>query len=112
MRKIMLLPCLIAAVVAAMSLSASSAQAFEQYFCYGANVNNANKCWGASQEFETAVAWGNETGVCVGYDLTQGTCVPTFGLARVTNVPQGNQHSPWIIGTGSNFTHGYGELFP
>ena len=102
-----LLLSLLAALLVAMALVASSASASP--FCGGATVNNANKCWGNQRALSGANAYGNATGVCVGADLTQGTCAPTNQLATV-NMPYG-QHSPWVIGTGSNFTHTWGNTW-
>lgn len=107
MKKLALLACVIAALVASMSLGASSASA--DTFCWGSNVNNANKCWGASRNMDVAYAKGAQTGVCVGADLYQGNCVPTGQWAAVS-VPLG-PHAPWIIGTASNFTTAFGEVF-
>ena len=108
MRKLILLPCVIALFVTAMSLGASSASA-DDYYCWNSQVNNANKCWGPGSSFSSAKGWGNETGVCVGFDASGGTCAPVFTTAHVYGVP-GGTHYPWIIGTGGNFTHAFGEL--
>ena len=107
MRKLVVLAGVIAALVASMSLSAPSASA--DTFCWGSNVNNANKCWGAGRNMYVAYAKGAQTGVCVGADTTQGNCVPTGNWAAVS-VPIG-LHYPWIIGTASNFTTAFGEVF-
>lgn len=95
-----LLMALLAALIATMALSASSASATP--FCGGQKVNNANKCWGADRPMEFATAWGESTGICVGADLTEGSCAPAKNWTYVT-VPY-NWHYPWIIGTASAFT--------
>ena len=100
LKKGSLLLSLLAALIVTMAIASSSASA--SAFCGGASVNNANKCWGATRALSGANAYGTSTGVCVGADLTQGTCAPTNQLA-VVNMPSG-QHSPWIIGTASAFT--------
>lgn len=99
---------LLAALLVTMVLGASSASASP--FCGGSTVNNANKCWGASRALSGATAHGNLTGVCVGADLTQGTCAPTNQIASVS-MPYG-PHSPWIIGTGGSFTFAWGNTTP
>ena len=91
---------LLAALIATMALASSSASATP--FCGGQKVNNANKCWGASRPMSSGAAIGQSTGVCVGADLTSGTCAPTGQVAWVS-VPY-NWHSPWVLGTGSAFT--------
>lgn len=91
---------LFAALIVTMALASSSASASP--FCGGQSVNNTNKCWGAIRSMSGANAYGQSTGVCVGADLTQGTCAPTGQLA-VVNVPTGS-HAPWVIGTASAFT--------
>jgi TPP-dependent pyruvate/acetoin dehydrogenase alpha subunit len=101
MRKLILLPSVLAAVAIAMSLGSSAASAATG-FCVNQQVNNANKCWGAGRVLSYAQAYGSTTGVCVGADSTQGTCAPTLQLATV-NVPTG-EHFPWVIGTASAFT--------
>jgi hypothetical protein len=101
-----LLLSLLAALIVTMAL-ASSASASP--FCGGQSVNNANKCWGNTRALSGANAYGQSTGVCVGADLTQGTCAPTGQLA-VVNMPYG-QHSPWVIGTASAFTVTYGNTW-
>jgi hypothetical protein len=90
----------LAVLIATMALGSSSASASQ--FCGGQQVNNANKCWGASRYMLGATAKGESTGVCVGADLTQGSCVPVHDVAGV-QVP-GGVHSPWVIGTASAFT--------
>jgi uncharacterized membrane protein len=95
-----LLLSLLAALIATMALTASSASA--EAFCGNQKVNNQNKCWGAPRAMQTATTLGESTGVCVGADLTQGQCSPTGQLA-IVGVPYG-QHYPWVIGTASNFT--------
>jgi hypothetical protein len=102
-----LLLSLLAALIATMALASSSASA--SAFCGGQSVNNQNKCWGAARSLSGANAYGESTGVCVGADLTQGTCAPTHQLA-VVNMPTG-QHSPWVIGTASTFTITFGNTF-
>ncbi len=102
-----LLLSLLAALIVTMAIASSSASASP--FCGGQSVNNANKCWGASRTLSGANAYGTSTGVCVGADLTQGTCAPTNQLA-VVNMPNG-PHSPWIIGTASAFTQTWGNTF-
>jgi hypothetical protein len=99
---------LVATALVVLAVSASPASASSP-FCGGQQVNNSNKCWGASRNMEGANAYGTSTGVCVGADLTQGQCGPTLAIVDVY-VPYGN-HAPWIIGTGSNFTTVYGEAF-
>jgi len=98
---------LFAALIVTMALASSSASASE--FCGGQTVNNANKCWGAARSLSGANAYGNSTGVCVGADLTGGTCAPTNQLA-VVNMPTG-QHAPWVIGTAGAFTHTWGNTW-
>ncbi len=71
---------LLAALIA-IALASSTASASP--FCGGASVNNANKCWGNTRALSGATAYGTSTGVCVGADLTQGTCAPTGQLASV-----------------------------
>lgn len=90
----------LAVLIAMMALASSSASANQ--FCAGVTVNNANKCWGASQWLQGATAKSESTGVCVGADLTSGNCVPVHGVAGVMMPP--GPHSPWVIGTGSTFT--------
>jgi hypothetical protein len=97
-----------AALLVTMALASSSASASP--FCGGQSVNNQNKCWGAARALSGANAYGNATGVCVGADLTQGTCAPTNQLATV-GMPYG-QHSPWVIGTASAFTQTWGNTTP
>ncbi len=106
LRRSSVLLSLLAAVMVTMAI-ASSASASP--FCGGQSVNNANKCWGAARALSGANAYGTSTGVCVGADLTQGTCAPTNQLA-VVNMPYG-QHSPWVIGTASNFTQTWGNTW-
>jgi hypothetical protein len=104
-----LLLSLLAALVVTMALASSSASASP--YCGGQSVNNANKCWGNSRSMSGANAYGTSTGVCVGADLTSGTCAPTGQLA-VVNVPLG-PHAPWVIGTASAFTVvGAGNTWP
>jgi uncharacterized membrane protein len=91
---------LLAALVAAMALASSSSSAAS--FCVGQKVNNTNKCWGASRSMQQAYAEGQSTGVCVGADLTAGSCAPT-GQQAFVGVPPG-PHAPWVIGTASAFT--------
>ncbi len=98
----------LAALIVTMALGASSASASN--FCGGSTVNNANKCWGNARALSGATAHGTLTGVCVGADLTQGTCAPTNQIASVS-MPYG-QHAPWIIGTASSFTWAYGNTTP
>lgn len=90
----------LAVLIATMALASSSASASQ--FCGGQSVNNANKCWGAGRYMLGATAKGESTGVCVGADLTQGSCVPVHDVAGVM-VP-GGVHYPWVIGTASAFT--------
>jgi len=99
---------LTAAALIALAASAAPASASSP-FCGGQQVNSSNKCWGASRSMEGANAYGTETGVCVGADLTQGQCGPTLAIVDVY-VASG-VHSPWIIGTAGNFTTVYGEAF-
>jgi hypothetical protein len=108
LKKGSLLLSVVAALLVTMALAASSASAVG--FCGGSTVNNANKCWGNSRAMNGATAHGNSTGVCVGADLTQGTCAPTNQIASVT-MPYG-PHSPWVIGTGSSFTFAWGNTTP
>lgn len=96
-----LLLVLLAMLIATMALAASSASAIP--FCGGQEVNKANKCWGAGRTMQVAYAWGASTGVCVGIDLTEGTCAPTGQWAGAGLVPYGT-HYPWVIGTASAFT--------
>lgn len=91
---------LLAALIATMALASSSASA--AVFCTNQSVNNANKCWGVSRTMSGGAASGQSTGVCVGADLTQGSCAPAGQYAYVS-MPTG-PHSPWVIGTGSAFT--------
>jgi hypothetical protein len=109
MRKIIALPCVILALVIAMSLGASSASASAGLYCSGVNVNSANKCWGVGREFSWARAFGSTTGVCVGFDATAGTCAPVYEFARVYGVP-GGTHYPWVIGVSPTWTQAYGEV--
>lgn len=94
----------LAALIVTMALASSSASASSQ-FCGGQLVNSWNKCWGASRSLQGATSKGESTGTCVGADLTQGTCAPTGSIAIVWVNP--GVHSPWVIGTGSNFTYTY-----
>jgi hypothetical protein len=98
---------LTATALVALALSASPASASP--FCGGQQVNNSNKCWGASRQMSGANAYGTSTGVCVGADLTQGQCGPTLAIVDV--YVSSGVHSPWIIGTAGNFTTVYGETF-
>ncbi len=98
---------LLAALIAAMALTSSSASASP--FCGGQSVNNANSCYGASRSLSGANAYGQSTGVCVGADWTWGTCAPTGQLA-VVNMPT-NVHTPWVTGTASAFTITYGNTW-
>lgn len=91
---------LLAALIATMALASSSASATP--FCVGQKVNNVAKCWGASRVMEVGWAEGDNTGVCVGADLTAGSCAPT-GQTAIVGVPRG-PHAPWVIGTASAFT--------
>ena len=102
-----LLISLFAALIVMTALASSSASA--SAFCGGQSVNNANKCWGAARSLSGANAYGTSTGVCVGADLTQGTCAPTNQLA-VVNMPTGS-HSPWVIGTAGAFTQTWGNTW-
>jgi hypothetical protein len=96
---------ILAVLIATMAL-ASPSPASASGFCFNQKINNLNKCWGASRVMGLGQAWGLSTGVCVGADLTQGSCAPTLQWAWV-GVPQ-NVHYPWVIGTGSNFTFAEG----
>ncbi len=102
LKRASLILALLATLIVTMALASSSASANSQ-FCGGQLVNSWNKCWGASRWLQGATSKGESTGVCVGADLTNGTCAPTGSLAIVWITP-GN-HSPWTIGTGSNFTY-------
>ena len=97
---------ILAALIATMALVSSSAEATP--YCGGQTVNNANKCWGAGRSMEYGFANGESTGVCVGADLTQGSCAPTGQTAAVV-VPRG-LHYPWVIGTASVFTVVYNSF--
>jgi hypothetical protein len=100
----------LAALILTMALAASSSSSAVPY-CGGATINNANKCWGAARMMHSGNAYGVSTGVCVGADLTSGTCAPTGQLANVS-VPFG-QHAPWVIGTAAaHTTVGAGNTFP
>jgi len=90
----------LAVLFATMALVSSSASA--AVFCTNQSVNNVNKCWGASRTMSGGAASGQSTGVCVGADLTQGSCAPAGQYAYVY-VPTG-PHYPWVIGTASAFT--------
>ena len=101
MKRSGLLLAMLAALIATMALGASSASATP--FCGGQTINKANKCWGAGRPMEVAQAWGVSTGVCVGADLTEGSCAPPYTWTYV-GLPYGT-HYPWVIGTGSTFTY-------
>jgi hypothetical protein len=108
MRKLILLPCVIAGLLLAMAIgSAGTASANTEYWHCGRVVNNQNKCWGPGIEMTAAYGFGSETGVCVGIDETQGTCAPAYNWAHI--FVGGGTHWPWIIGTSSNFTEVWGE---
>lgn len=98
----------LAALIVTMALASSASAGIG--FCGGNTVNNGNKCWGSVRAMSSANAHGNLTGVCVGADSTPGTCAPTNQNASVS-VPY-NNHYPWVVGTGSNFTWAWGESFP
>lgn len=98
----------LAALLVTMALASSASAAF---YCGGATINNANKCWGAARIMGNGQAWGTATGVCVGADLYSGTCAPT-GMWASVSVPLG-PHSPWVIGTAAAHTKvGEGLTFP
>jgi hypothetical protein len=90
---------LLAALIATMALTASSASA--EAFCGNQKVNNKNKCWGAPRSMQTATAISYDTGICVGADLYNGECKPAGQVAYV-GVPL-NTHYPWVIGTGAGW---------
>jgi hypothetical protein len=98
---------LLAALIVAMSVSSSPASASP--FCGGQTVNSTNKCWGSARALSGATGYGESAGVCVGADLTQGTCAPAHQIASVS-IGYG-EHSPWITGTGGN-TVVYGSTSP
>jgi hypothetical protein len=114
MRRLVLVPCVIAGLLLTMALgTAGSASANTEVFCSASNLsittNNQNKCWGQGIQMTQAVGFGVETGACIGADAIQGTCTPSRQYARVI-VPAG-VHYPWMIGTGSTFTHAFGETY-
>jgi hypothetical protein len=90
----------LAVLIATMALVSSSASASQ--FCGGQQTNKNSKCFGAARYMLGATAKGESTGVCVGADLTEGSCVPVHDVAGVM-VP-GGVHNPWVVGTGSAFT--------
>jgi hypothetical protein len=97
---------LIAVVVPAALLSASAsaevASPASVQYCANTRVNNVQKCFGAPREMNEALGSGNETGICVGEDTVQGTCVPVGAIAIVqTSI---GIHQPWVIGTASAST--------
>ncbi len=98
---------LLAALVLSMALGSSSASASP--FCGGQTVNSSNKCWGSARALSGATGYGESAGVCVGADLTQGTCAPAHQIASVS-IGYG-EHAPWITGTGAN-TVVYGSTSP
>lgn len=105
----LLLSALLAALAALLVTMAVASSASASPFCGGQSVNHAHKCWGNQRALSGANAYGNVTGVCVGADLTQGTCAPTNQLASV-GMPYG-QHSPWVIGVSSTFTQTWGNTW-
>lgn len=92
-----LLLSLFAALAVTMAMAASSAPASP--YCGGQTVSSTSSCFGAQRSLSGANAYGVSAGVCVGADLTHGTCAPTNQLA-VVNMPTG-QHVPWVTGTGA-----------
>jgi hypothetical protein len=90
----------LAVLIVTIAFASSSASATS--FCGGQKVNNNNKCWGASRPMQLAYGLGESTGVCVGADLTAGSCAPA-GQWAVVGMPY-NWHAPWVIGTASVFT--------
>jgi hypothetical protein len=108
MRKLALLACVIAALVASMSLGVSSSSAAQ--FCWGSSVNAGNKCWGGGATLDVIYGKGAQTGVCVSADTYAEACAPTETWAA-QSVPIGT-HYPWIRGTSTaNFTTAFGEYF-
>jgi hypothetical protein len=105
----LLLSALFAALAALMVTMALASSASASPFCGGASVNHAHKCWGNQRAMSGANAYGNVTGVCVGADLTKGTCAPVNQLASV-GVPAG-QHSPWVVGVSATFTQTWGNTW-
>lgn len=94
------------AVLIAMMALASPSSSSASGFCFNQLTNYHSKCFGAARLMGIAQAWGFTTGVCVGADTTEGSCAPKLQWAWV-GVPQA-VHSPWLIGTGSNFTFAEG----
>lgn len=107
MKRLVLLACVMAALVASMSLGASSSSAAQ--FCWGSSVNAGNKCWGGGATLDVIYGKGAQTGVCVSADTYAEACAPTETWAA-QSVPIGT-HYPWIRGTASNTTTAFGEYF-
>jgi predicted lysophospholipase L1 biosynthesis ABC-type transport system permease subunit len=99
---------LLGLLVLVMAFVATSPAAASPW-CVNAQVNNVQKCWGAPQMMETAIATGQTTGLCIGYDLTAGPCVPTGQLA-VVRAGYG-LHQPWAMGTASALTYMGGNAY-
>lgn len=97
----------LAALIVTMAL-ASSASAVG--FCGGATVHSGHKCWGAQRAMSGATAHGTQTGVCVGADLTNGTCAPVNQIASVS-IGYG-VHAPWVIGVSPTHTIAWGNTTP
>jgi len=98
---------LLAVVCAALALLSSSASAEvaspdSAEFCNNNTVNNVQKCFGVARQMNEVIGIGHQTGVCVGYDTTQGSCAPVENPA-VAYPPLGT-YQPWIIGTASAST--------
>jgi len=98
---------LLAVLCAAIALVSSSASAEvaspdSAEFCNNNTVNNVQKCFGVAREMNKVIGIGHQTGVCVGYDSSGGSCAPLENPAEEFS-PLGS-HQPWIMGTASAST--------
>jgi hypothetical protein len=99
---------LLAVVCASVALVSSSASAevaapATAEFCANNTVNNVQKCFGTARQMNRVTGIGIQTGACVGYDASGGTCAPVGNPAEVV-APLGT-HQPWVMGTAAESTY-------
>jgi hypothetical protein len=99
---------LLVVVCASVALASSSASAevaspASAEFCVNNTVNNVQRCFGAPRQMNSVTGIGIQTGACVGYDTSGGTCSPV-GYPAEIYTPLG-EHQPWIMGTAAALTY-------